>query len=803
MKRISLLFAAFLVAATVAGVPLANAQQVHYIGVGSSAMFQGFGVAAVNDLANAIATGTAASPYNYCASGSGDTCSVKHWSEKGAPFASLIDSRASIPPEVGNIWVVWVDCTGAGCPAYTGGNGATEVWAYLSVDSTVGVRAFLGRDASGNPGSLLLDASANNSQVGVNAINQALFVSPWNGSEATQKLDSDVFTSLNGAFVTAGMTDIRPEDALYATYRLLGNCPAAGCGNPADGPFNANPCPTSDTGVPGVAPPNCATSTFTEPYFYSFSLGYGNFPGPGTQILESTVNGALGGTAKATPVGFALPGSADPFSGVTVPSTIGVFPVGEAPIILIANRKNANGLGQVIGSFPACGAPGTDTVVCTSGGAFTSDGSYYVRNMWDQHPFPPVAGTFPSTTAPSVGVCAGPNNVSGNPIFDFCHITRRPLGNMFAGNLCEGRNTSFSWPLDAALEGARTKVPNGIDFPVNLVLREPLSGTFNTFEFTEVRRFGGPSGNHTTQGGVWGKPPFISQEENAQISTATNTNPLQLKCTAGFNDTDAEGSRYRAIGTGDAVKAVQAAPAGNTDIIAYAFFSFGNVSSVGNSNSFGYLMIDGVDPLFADYQDTAGTIGQPAVLGSPLTWGRLPVCTPGGVPDCTASSIWNGGLSFPHLRDGTYPAWSELRMICNTAAVHCKTGAGGDPFGAQSLVDALQQDIHFDHLGGVPDLLPFDDAKNWTSSGYGDVAYIRDHFSYQIADDEQNFNNGPDPNYQSSMGPQTTHQSLTIPNPNCAGGVVGVNGPPTSECGGDVGGFVYVVGTTNKGGQLQ
>jgi hypothetical protein len=619
-----------------------------------------------------------------------------------------------------------------------------------------------------------------------------------------------VFTALNGALITAAMTDSRPEDDLLATMRILGDCPAAGCGNAPPTP-PANPCPLSDVGVPGGPAPLCTTPTFAEPYFYSFSLGYGGWPGPGTQILESVL-GTNGGT-KTTPVGFALPGFADPFSSSVVPATTEVFPVGESPLILIANRTNANGLGQIIGSFPACGAPGTDLVVCTSNGAYTSDGSYYVRNIWDQHPYPPVANTFPSTTAPVVGFCAGPNAGLGSE----CKITRRPLGNLFAGNFCETASTAFTWPLDPALEGTRGGIANAgnnylggpaSNVPVNLILREPLSGTYQTFEFDEVRRFGGPLGSHTNSGTAYGKPPYISQEENIQISAGAQFNPEGFQCTPGAGDVlNGGGFRYRAIGTSDEVEAVSV----KADTIGYIFFSFGNVSSIAQNktgNSYGYLTINGIDPVFADYENNAGNPGQPASPTSPLTWGDLPFCTPGGVPSCQASAIWNGGLSYPNLRNGTYPAWAELRLICDTADVRCKVTT--DPFGAESLVANLQQDIHFNHAGGVPDLLPFDDANAWTVTGYGDVEYIRDHYSYIPADDTQNYNNGPDAIYNNAST-QTTHQALLAPGvglplsttPSCAGGTVGVNGPPDAECGGDAGGFVYPVGTTNKGGQLQ
>ena len=760
MKRSSLLFVALLMAATVAVVPAANAQAaVHFIGAGSSAMFQGFGVAAYNDIATPIVT---ANP--------GFT--IHHWTEKSsnAPgtWAQIVDSRTPAggsppPPEAGNVWVVWVD-NASGVP--------TDIWADVSIDSTVGNRVFLAQ-----PRAKLLLAAADTSTPGVNAIASALLVG---GVGDDGGLDAQVYNALGGATgiaITAGLTDIRPEDALLATNRLLGIVPAGGFpGAPA------NACPPSDTGVPGAAAPTC--SNF--PYFYSFALGYG--PGPiGTPVLSSQ------SATKATPVAFALPGFSDPITGTVVPTSVHVVPVGESPIIFIANRTNANGLGQIIGNHPDCSVAPLNQINCIPGG-YTSDGSYYVRNLWDQHPYPPTT-SFPSTSEPTTGYCS----VAANQGTATCHITRRPLGNLFAGNLCEGRNTAFSWPLDAALEGARTTIPNGVDFPVNLILREPLSGTYNTTEFTEVRRMGTTMGSLDTVGGLFGKPPYISQESNVQIANANN-NPLQLACQAGFADVDAEGIRYRAIGTGEEVKTVQT----KADSIGYTFFSFGNVNGIKQSTSYGYLMLDGIDPLFADYSNAAGNPGQPAAPATPKTWGELPGCTAGGVPDCKASAIWNGP-SYPHLRDGTYPAWSELRMLCDTAEAECTSATG-----AEALVQHLQADIHNNTLGGVPDLLPFADGgvATFGNGAYGDAGFVRSHYAFMSANDNDEFNNiAP----YSNATPATTHQSNTKVVFGAAGSVCAtvnepVNGPaPVNECGGDAGGFVIAAppagGASN--GQLQ
>jgi hypothetical protein len=333
-----------------------------------------------------------------------------------------------------------------------------------------------------------------------------------------------------------------------------------------------------------------------------------------------------------------------------------------------------------------------------------------------------------------------------------------------------------------------------------------------TFEYTEVRRFGAPEGNHTlNSSGSYGKPPYISQESNIQISAGADFNPENFECTPGFGDGGPDGMRWRELTPGDVVTALEGSP----DTIGYSFFSFANVSKIAQNatgNNFGYLMINGIDPLFDDYSNSVGNPGQPANTAMPLTWGDLPFCNPGGTPDCKASAIWNGGASYPHLRDGSYPAWSEARMICDAATGNNCTIAQ-DQLGAEALMANLQQDIHFEHQGGVPDLLPFDDAKAWTVTGYGDVQFIRDHSAaYIAADDTQDYNNGPNSLYNSNPamggGPQSTHQSLQgagqPPAVTATCGVANNGTPATSdECGGDVGGFILPIGTANQGGQQQ
>ena len=163
---------------------------------------------------------------------------------------------------------------------------------------------------------------------------------------------------------------------------------------------------------------------------------------------------------------------------------------------------------------------------------------------------------------------------------------------------------------------------------INVYLREPLSGTMNTTEASVFRR---PVETVPTQ-----KVLGESQEKGVGAAKLSNT-----PCTAG-------GARTRGIGTGEVVGDVQASGGTNLDGIAYTFFSFGNVKGLAASANYGYLTLNGQDP-----------IG----LGSATQ--QLPSCT---VP-CSEASLWGtSGTSFPALRAGHYSAWSLLRMV--TSATH-------------------------------------------------------------------------------------------------------------------------------------
>jgi hypothetical protein len=129
------------------------------------------------------------------------------------------------------------------------------------------------------------------------------------------------------------------------------------------------------------------------------------------------------------------------------------------------------------------------------------------------------------------------------------------------------------------------------------------------------------------------------------------------------------GARYRAIGTSEEVKSVQNSVKNlGLDGIGFTFFSYGNVGSIANNTSYGYITLDNIDPIFASYGPQSSTgagydPGQPDTAGTLPAAANLTNCS--GAFPCPENQIWAGGLSFPNLRNGTYRAWSVVRLVSN------------------------------------------------------------------------------------------------------------------------------------------
>jgi hypothetical protein len=264
MKNCKWLAGALGLAASLVGVS-AQAQAPQVVAVGSSGIFTSVVIAMVN---GDPITGTTT------------TCGSNVWTA-GAAIASGLDNRsASIPSEGGNVAIVWDNSTSP-----------TIVCAYLSVDSVVGQRLFLGQAATGNA-TLQLTAAAQTTA----GANKVSFI-----KDITTGLPTAVYNLINGAHFNVAFTDIRPEDGVFAYNRAASTLD-----------------PTSKTG-----------------------LGYGPQGGVGVAVLSSY------DTTSAQVVAYAISGN-DPFSTLPIPA-FKTVPVGASPVVVFYNTTDtsAGGLGTL------------------------------------------------------------------------------------------------------------------------------------------------------------------------------------------------------------------------------------------------------------------------------------------------------------------------------------------------------------------------------------------------------------------------------------------------------------------------
>lgn len=242
--------------------------------------------------------------------------------------------------------------------------------------------------------------------------------------------------------------------------------------------------------------------------------------------------------------------------------------------------------------------------------------------------------------------------ISGASLVGLSNASEQQLQAVFSGT-----NT------DAAAFGLATGA-------INAFLREPLSGTMNTTEASVFRYPTLYSSGSDAQAVVG-----LSQETGVGTPTGGSANNPLGKAAAGGT-----GFRFRAIGTSEEVNSVLCSAGVSTnsacnstssnsnvaDGIGYAFYSYGNVANLGDSADFGYITLNGVDPIWTSYQPLVGGAdpGQPVPSNYSGRLGVLPKTGENGLayPNCE-NKLWKYGESFPNLRNGHYRAWSVLRLV--------------------------------------------------------------------------------------------------------------------------------------------
>src|SRR3984957_16628758 len=183
MTRMKSIFAALLLTAIVSVVPQAHAQTAKVILAGSSAMWQTMALAA----------------YKSGGCVSGGTAPCFHYT--GSNF-NLTDGRpttkgGTTAVDLGNVWIVWDSAP------------TPNVWAFIKVDSGVGDRCFFAQP------------QCNVSVPTFPAAGDQIAASLWGDNSADSTPPTSVSSLFTGGtvLVNAAATDIRPEDALFATCR--------------------------------------------------------------------------------------------------------------------------------------------------------------------------------------------------------------------------------------------------------------------------------------------------------------------------------------------------------------------------------------------------------------------------------------------------------------------------------------------------------------------------------------------------------------------------------------------------------
>jgi hypothetical protein len=233
--------------------------------------------------------------------------------------------------------------------------------------------------------------------------------------------------------------------------------------------------------------------------------------------------------------------------------------------------------------------------------------------------------------------------------------------------------------------------------PVHVVQREPVSGTYNTFEWQVVRSRDGFTDLSQETG--FGPTPANCFTPPATATyfppTVACGNPENTASSGGFGF----GARTRAIGTGQLVNAVNSA--NNPDSLGYAFFGLGTFGGKANVK---YMTLDGVDPLYATY---AG--------------GSFPNCT-GFFNNTPAFSCTGGALpTFANVAAGNYRTWSLIRAVIYSSYTPPTSGPS-----VNSLIQAAQDQAN----STVPDFIPYQICANSTcSSTTRKLNVFRSHYN--------------------------------------------------------------------------
>lgn len=563
---------------------------------------------------------------------------------------TIVDSRTGLTDTGLTTFVVWDPSTTGLCDAYV----------YYQTDSGVGDKDFFAYEK------YTASASTVVAHEHFNSIGAAYGMVPTGTFTAASVIkgmkDGCWYGAINGGTSATPCTGGSTVNQIPSTIQLA---------------LNTSPQTYVNQPTPPAAPAYCGnvTSVAITSQFYCY------FNAAGTDIRPED---AL----------YAFNRALTTYNGVT-PST--------------GKGGTLTGLGY--GTGDGCSG-GTTLMGCGFLDSFDQGSIFYVAK-WALSGSDPIAkGTLPQYTTLSVGaaplvVIAGNEDTSnlGSTVADthsanglsynYNNINRQMLQQVFSG---------YSACLGDLQSGVAGTSSTGSTIPLQVVEREALSGTYNTWEFTAMRtQQGGPLLStavpvaNADSGQEQFNDPNVFKSHSGTIGDCTYQGPLtgtgiaypQSNCfnpmflsydgsdiKVGKNCQGASGGtapglpvRLRGVGSGEAVNGVIGkynvsgiSGSGSATVfnpIGYTFWSYGNLNALcktitgttcgGSPNWLGhYLTVDGIDPIF----NTPG--GEFDATPNPSGAYNPPVC------DFTVTCPT---VPFTHIKDGTYPLWGVLRTV--------------------------------------------------------------------------------------------------------------------------------------------
>jgi hypothetical protein len=319
-------------------------------------------------------------------------------------------------------------------------------------------------------------------------------------------------------------------------------------------------------------------------------------PGPNNLILTGSTCGSTGECNLPNTVAQAINTAAVNAAGTDIRPEDAEFATKRA-LKSTANCGSAIGGTQYLG----LGYPNGGTIIS----AFSSTSKFNVVDF----SLPSSFSVTPVGAVPVVVVVHGNGSSSGFSNSSITNLTSQALANFLDGR--------YSYTQQAR------STPSASGNAATVIIREPLSGTYNTMEYnvpnTTVLKTSQDVGQNQ-----------LTAQKNCNATGDPLSNPMNISTASG-------GARKRAIGTGQELAQVIA----NSDSLGYSFWSVNNFKGFNGVSNAKYLTVDLKDPLL--------TTGVPYSTYN----GAIPVLGSSEMQDVDLSTTV----------DGSYPIWSMLRLV--------------------------------------------------------------------------------------------------------------------------------------------